>query len=111
MLKEAAGVGVNEPAIEDLFPPDFYLHCVNSAYRTAVKLEDLPDDGSDQIVKRVEHVLKTRFGRDGLDKGLVMRQLLSEMDKWRSAEDLPKGTADMAERLFRKINVAFAPNG
>ena len=108
MLKETAALSLNEPAIEDIFPPDFYVSCVNGAYDIAIKLEDLPSDWSDQIVKRVGHILRTRFGFDSLDRGRVMRHMLSEMDKWRSVSDLPSGTAEAAERLFRKVNQEFA---
>ena len=108
MLKDAAGVKKNEAAIEDLFPDEFYLECVNSAYRTAIKIEDLPSDGSDQITKRIEATLVARHGRSELDKRLVMAEMLRRFDNWNVITDLPKGTAERAEKLFQKINAAFA---
>ena len=107
MLKEAAGIPKNEPAIEDMFPDAFYLDCANAAYRYTIKLEDLSPDGSDQITKRVEAVLQSRYGHARLDKRRVMGEVLKRFDQWRSIEDLPGDTAKHAERLIGKINKAF----
>ena len=108
MLGKAAGITKTDAAIEDLFPDDFYLECVNTAYGTSIKIADLPVDGSTMITKRVEQVLKTRFGRDKLDKGIMMNELLKHFDGWHDASKLPAGTADRAETLFKSINAAFA---
>jgi hypothetical protein len=108
MLKEAAGLTKNEPAIEDIFPDDFYLACVNAAYHFTIRPEDLPADGSDQITKRVESVLKSRYGRSELDKRLVMAEMLKRFDNWKTVSDLPGDTASSARRLISKINAAFA---
>ena len=107
MLKDAAAINKNEPAIEDMFPDEWYLECVNTAYRVTIKPEDLPQDGTDQIVKRVEDVLRRRHGRDALDKRMVMSEILKRFDKWHTVDDLPAGTAKNAETLFKKINAAF----
>ena len=107
MLKDAAGIAKNEPAIEDIFPDTFYLDCVNAAYRYTIKLEDLPKDGSDQITKRVEAVLQSRHGHAALDKRRVMGEMLKQFDQWKKLEDLPGDTAKYAERLIAKINQAF----
>ena len=107
MLKEAAGIAKNEPAIEDLFPDAFYLDCVNAAYRYTIKLEDLPVDGCDQITKRVEAVLRTRHGHADLDKRRVMGEMLRRFDQWQKLEELPGDTAKHAEKLITKINQAF----
>lgn len=108
MLKESASLPNNEPAIEDIFPAEFYLDCVNAAYRYTIKIEDLPTDGSDQITKRVESVLRRRYGHSELDKGLIMAEMLKRFDSWRKAEDLPGDTAQRAEKLIGSINAAFA---
>lgn len=108
MLKEAAGIAKNEPAIEDIFPDAFYLDCVNAAYRYTIKLEDLPVDGSDQITKRVEAVLRSRYGHEELDKRRVMAEMLKRFDQWSKLADLPGDTAKHAEKLIAKINQAFA---
>jgi hypothetical protein len=81
MLKEAAGIAKDEPAIEDIFPDEFYLECVNAAYRYTIKLEDLPLDGSDQITKRIEAVLRSRYHRTELDKRRVMGEMLNRFDQ------------------------------
>ena len=106
MLGAASGVNKTDVAIEDLFPDDFFRECVNRAYALAIKDEDLPVDGSTLISKRVETVLKQRYGRS-LDKKLVLSQMLNEFDTWTKLEDLPKETAKFAEKLFKAINKAF----
>lgn len=108
MLKDAAGIKNNEAAIEDIFPVEFYLSCVNDAYGILIKPVDLPKDGSDQIVKRVETVLKERHGRSELDKKLVMGKMLKHFDGWNKVDDLPPDTAARAEELFKKINAEFS---
>jgi energy-coupling factor transporter ATP-binding protein EcfA2 len=95
-------------AIEDLFPDKFYVDCVNTAFGLAIKLEDLPDDGSDMITKRVEQVLMARYGMSGLDKRRVLGEMWKRFDLWKTAADLPTGTAASAEKLFKAINAAFA---
>lgn len=106
MLGKAAGVKKTDVAIEDLFPDEWFLGCVNRAYGVALKLEDLPKDGSTLITKRVEIALKQRQGRE-LKKKDVLTEMLNDFDGWTKISDLPKGTAANAERLFKKINAAF----
>ena len=106
MLGKAAGVKKTDVAIEDLFPDIWFLNCVNRAYGLALRLEDLPVDGSTLIAKRVEIALKQRQGRE-LKKKDVLAEMLKEFDSWTTISDLPKGTADNAERLFKKVNAAF----
>jgi len=107
MLGNAAGIKKTDAAIEDLFSDQFYLDCVNAAYHIAIKLEDLPVDGSDMITKRVETVLVQRYGHKELDKRRVMAEILHRFDGWEKLADLPAGTAHMAEKLFKSINRAF----
>lgn len=107
MLSKAAGIKKTDAAIEDLFEDQFYIDCVNAAFRIAIKPEDLPDDGSDMITKRVESVLVQRYGHKELDKRRVMAEILRRFDGWEKASDLPKGTAARAEKLFNAINNAF----
>lgn len=42
MLGKAVGSTNAEFAIEDLFPDDFYLSCVNEAYATKLTPADVP---------------------------------------------------------------------
>jgi hypothetical protein len=107
MLGKAAGIRDVDAAIEDIFPPEFYLECVNAAYGIAIGMDDLPSDGSAMITKRVEAVLKAKHARSELDKGLVMGVMLRRFDDWTDVTRLPTGTADRAARLFAQINKAF----
>jgi energy-coupling factor transporter ATP-binding protein EcfA2 len=109
MIGDAAGIKQNEAAIEDLFPPTFYIECVNDAYGTNITEGDLPKDGSDQVCKRVEAVLKQR-GRvaDTIDKTRVMGAIQKRFNGMKKKEDLPEGTAAKARKLIDRINAAFA---
>ena len=106
MLGDATGVKKTDVAIEDLFPDNWFLDCVNRAYGVAIKLEDLPEDGSTLIAKRVEAALRARHGRN-LDKKLVLKEMLKDFDGWRDIKDLPRGTAAHAEKLFKKVETVF----
>ena len=59
------------------------------------------------ITKRVETVVRERYGHKELDKRTVMAEILRRFDKWEKVSDLPKGTATHAEKLFQAINSAF----
>lgn len=106
MIGNAAGVKKTDAAIEDIFPDEFYIECVNSAYGIAIAKGDLPQDGSDQISKRVEKVLKDKHSRS-LDKKLVMKEMMKRFDEWEKVSDLPGDTANKAEKLFKSINAVF----
>lgn len=107
MLGKAAGIKKTDAAIEDLFDDEFYLDCANVAFGVAIKMQDLPVDGSDMISKRVESILVQRYGHKELDKRRVMAEILRRFDGWKSLADLPDGTAGKAEKLFGVINEAF----
>jgi uncharacterized repeat protein (TIGR03803 family) len=108
MLGPAAGITTqNESAIEDIFPRDFYLDCVNAAYGISIREADLPVDGSSLIADRVEQVLQQKHGRAKLDTALVMKELLKRFDGWDDISKLPAGLADRAEKLFAAINAGF----
>jgi hypothetical protein len=107
MLGDAAGIKQTEAAIEDLFGIDFYLSCVNAAFKIAITKDDLPVDGSDMITKRIESVVMSRFGHKELDRRRVMREILRRFDEWKSITDVSPGTGDKAVKLFTKINAAF----
>jgi predicted ATP-dependent endonuclease of OLD family len=106
MLGDAAGIKKTDVGIEDLFPNSFYIDCVNATYGLAIKEEDLPVDGSTLITSRVEVVLKNRTGQ-GIDKKRVLKEMLNRFDKWAKIDDLDKGTAKAATKLFESINGAF----
>ena len=111
MLGDTAGISKTDAAIEDLFPDQFYVDCVNDAFGLAIKLADLPADGSDMITKRVEAALRDRHGHESLNKERVLSQLLRRFDQWEKADDLPGDTASHAAKLFAAVNRLFAsPN-
>jgi hypothetical protein len=107
MLGSAAGITQNESSIEDIFPREFYLDCVNTAYGIAIREADLPVDGSPLIADRVEQVLQKKHGRAKLDTALVMKELMKRFDGWDDVGKLPPGLADRAEKLFAAINAGF----
>jgi hypothetical protein len=107
MLGEIAGSKKKSFSIEDVFPIDFYLDCVNKAYRTNIKEDELPKDGSDQVCKRVEAVLQ-RMGHSGkVDKERVMVQMLKKFDDLKTTSDLSAETVSAAKKIINKINKAF----
>jgi hypothetical protein len=106
----AAKVKKTDAAIEEMFADDYYLEMVNTAYGVKVDMAELPNDGSDMITRRVEPVMKKKYGYD-FDKSRVVLEMLRRFDGWREAEDLPPGTADKAEQLFKTINAAFGVGG
>lgn len=108
MLGKATGSKNVDVAIEDVFGDKFYVDCVNDAFGLAIKMEDLPVDGSDMITKRVDQILRTRYGHKELDKRRVMGEMWKRFDTWATASDLPAGTANRAEKLFKTINGLFA---
>ncbi len=106
MMGKAAGVKKTDVAIEDIFPDQWYLDCVNRTYSVALTLSDLPEDGTTLIAKRVEVALKAKHNREPIKKD-VLKEMLRDFDSWKSVDDLPEGAADSAEMLFKKINGAF----
>ena len=108
MLGHAAEIKQDESAIEDLFPEEFYIQCVCDAYAITIKTNELPVDGSEQIRKRVEYVLRQRGYARGLDKQLVMRAILKRLDLVEEKTDLPRDTYKKSRKLIDRINKAFA---
>ena len=106
-IGKAAGIKKTDAAIEELFPDEFYVDLVNKAYSIAIKHEDLPQDGSDMITKRVDTLLKNKHHLPGLQKSRVVTEMLRQFDTWHDVSDLPEGTALKAEKLFKAINEAF----
>ncbi|MGB7293783.1 MAG: hypothetical protein WBD99_16570, partial [Thermodesulfobacteriota bacterium] len=107
MLGEIAGSKKNSFSIEDVLPIDFYLDCVNKAYRTNIKEDELPKYGSDQLCKRVEAVLQ-RMGHNGtVDKERVMVQMLKKFDDLKTTSDLSAESVSAAKKIINKINKAF----
>jgi hypothetical protein len=82
----------------------------NAAYGVKIKMNELPDDGSNMIAKRLETALKRKFGYE-FDNERVVAEMLKRFDVWCEAKDLPPGTADRAAQLFKTINAAFKVSG
>jgi len=106
----AAKIKKTDAAIEELFTDEYYLDMVNTAYGLKIDMAELPMDGSDMITKRIEQVIKRKYGYD-FDKSRVVAEMLRRFDGWREAKDLPSGTADKAEQLFKTLNTAFGASG
>lgn len=102
----AAKINKTDAAIEELFTDECYLEMVNTAYGLKIDVTELPKDGSDMITKRIETVMKEKYGYE-FDKGRVVAEMLRRFDAWREVKDLPAGTTDRAEQLFKTINAAF----
>ena len=102
----AAKIKKTDAAIEELFTDEYYLEMVNTAYGVTIDATELPNDGSDMITKRIEPVMKNKYKYD-FDKSRVVAEMLKRFDGWREVKDLPPGTADKSEQLFKTINTAF----
>lgn len=106
----AAKIKKTDAAIEELFTDEYYLEMVNAAYGVKIDMAELPNDGSDMITKRLEPVMKAKYGYE-FDKGRVVAEMLRRFDKWREVKDLPAETAERAAQLFKTINTAFGVSG
>jgi energy-coupling factor transporter ATP-binding protein EcfA2 len=106
-LGKLAGSGGLDFAIEDMFPADFYLGCINEAYGTNLNLSDLGTEGT--IAHRCRVILKAR-GRitDELDAKLIMTAIQKQFNTMIEARDLPAGTVDKALKVIAAINATFA---
>ncbi len=102
----AAKIKKTDAAIEELFTDEYYLEMANAAYGVKIDTSELPKDGSDMITKRIQPVMHSKYGYE-FDKSRVVAEMLKRFDSWIEAKDLPSGTAERAEQLFRTINAAF----
>ena len=109
-IGSAAKIKKTDAAIEELFTDEYYLELVNTAYGVKIDIAELPIDGTDMITKRIESAMKQKYGYK-LDKGRIVAEMLIRFDGWRDVKDLPIGTADKAEQLFKTINAAFGVSG
>lgn len=106
----AAKIKKTDAAIEELFTDEYYVDMANTAYGVKIDMTELPKDGSDMITKRLEPVMKQKYGYE-FDKGRVVAEMLKRFENWREEKDLPPGTADRAAQLFKTINAAFDVSG
>ncbi len=107
MMADAMGIQSSEVSLEDLFPTEFYLDCVNRAFGLALQATDLPVDGSPQIADRVDRALRQRYGRAGLEKLPVLIEIRRRFEGWKRLSDMPDSAGNRAERLIKSINRVF----
>ncbi|MDE0243942.1 MAG: AAA family ATPase [Gammaproteobacteria bacterium] len=105
-----------DATLEDLFPDEFYLKFVNSAYRQQLGERPItPDEvaghGHPQLIRRVD----TTFGKrqaqrnsEGwfFNKGRVAKLMVEELAT-RNLSDLPAKAINNFENLFQMINKAM----
>ncbi len=109
-LGPTVGVSGQDFSIEDLFPEDLYLTCVESVYSKQLKAADadlktLPK--GDQVSKRLDSF----FQKAGLkfNKGSVCKALCRKLREMKNANELPDSTAKAAQTLFKAIADAMEP--
>ena len=107
MMADAMGIQASEVGLEDLFPVEFYLDCVNKAYGLALQGTDLPVDGSPQVADRVARALRSQHGHEAFDKFPVLTELWRRFESWKRLSDMPDSAGNRAERLVKSINRAF----
>ncbi len=98
-----------DAAIEELFTDESYLYMVNTTYDVKIHMSELPTDGSDMMTNRIGPVMQAKYGYK-LDKSRVVAEILKRFDGWHKVRDLPLGTAERAEQLFKTINAGFGVN-
>jgi predicted ATP-dependent endonuclease of OLD family len=110
LLGTAAGEAETcEFALEDLFPDEYYLKKVGDVYKkelAAAGGKKLALKGSDLLCNRVTRALGDA-GVEKFNKGSVAKRIKSDLIAMKSADELPAGTKDKAERLFKAVNSAF----
>jgi energy-coupling factor transporter ATP-binding protein EcfA2 len=109
-LGPAAGETNREFAIEDLFPDDFYLKRVMTAYGRELKaagVDTLSLQGKDSVAKRTERALNTH----GIpfNKGRVAKLIRADLIRMANASSLPEETRSRAERLIQAIREILEP--
>jgi hypothetical protein len=105
MIGDAAELEQNEATLEDLFPMDFLLDCVTTAYGTKINPKDLPSDGSDSLGKRIAATTR-RLGIKEEKTERLLPVLQQQLRSMSSKADFPKGTFEKTKRLFSAINAA-----
>jgi hypothetical protein len=105
----AVGLLDREFSIEDLFPEDFYISCVDEVYgrqlgTQRVNLKSLPR--GDQLVKRVEKLFET--ASLPFNKTAVSKVLCKKIRGMKSVSELRSTTVSLIEVLFENIRKEFA---
>ena len=108
-LGPAAGVTEMEFAIEDFFPEEFYLSCVEAVYAkqlaaAGADLKSLPK--GDQLAKRIEALFENISLK--FNKGSVCKVLCGKIRAMKSDAELPESTLKAAKSLFEAVEKEFA---
>jgi len=108
-LGSAAGVANKVFSIEDLFPEDFYLSCVEEIYgkqlvAAGANFKILPH--AEQLVKRVEKLFEgTSLS---FNKTVVSKVLCRKIRAMKSISEVRSTTVSHVEILFENIRKEFA---
>jgi predicted ATP-dependent endonuclease of OLD family len=108
-LGPALGVSNKEYSIEDLFPEDFYISCVEEVYgkqlgASRANLKTLP--AGEQLVKRVEKFFEA--ASVPFNKGAVCKVLCKKIRGMKNVSELRSSTVSLIEVLFENIRKEFA---
>ncbi len=107
-LGAVVGVEDREFAIEDLFPPDFYLKFVREVYSRELAAQGVTRielSGGGQLAKQVARVLEDQGIH--FNKQLVARRIRKEIALMKSIDELPPSTLERGTRLVEAIDSAL----
>ena len=69
-------------------------------------------DGMAPFLERIRALPRVATAVElGCSVGRVVAEMLKRFDSWHEIKDLPAGTAERAEQLFKTVNAAFGVNG
>ena len=107
-LGPAVGSTSKEFSIEDLFPDDFYIQCVEAVYAkqlaaAGADLQALPR--AEQLAKRIEGLFESVSLK--FNKGSVGKVLCAKIRAMKNVSELPSTTLKATEALFDVVNKAF----
>ena len=114
-LAHAAGLGVLNATIEDLFPAGFYLRVAREVCepralpaieRAAASFEAAPPDTDRNLVSRLSRSFETSGTH--FPKARVARALVARLTRMQTVASLPPGMLPPARRLMKTIRDAAA---
>ncbi len=94
----------DEFAVEDLFPPEFYLRFVKEFYArelAAAGVKEIVLTGNDQLCKRVVRALEPL--KIPFNKSSVAKRIRAALGRMKTIEELPPETRQRAEALVKAI--------
>ena len=99
-----------EFAIEDMFPPEFYLRFVGETYARELALAGVKEiglEGADQLCKRVARALDRMNIQ--FNKGSVAKRIRTAIGKMKDVKELPTETQLCASALVKAISDSLPP--